>query len=160
MQQTKCWRSQMKLYPVEKSTELLLPILSKATLLHVWNKGTISITKESVLSAQTKNYIIFAVHKEPALIGVVDLLHCSEQNTSKSVLMIESSLADIIEAVQSVESIVTKTGSRKLSILIQTHINGVMDGMKELGYSSEVRLRQHSWVDGKFLSVSEYGKIL
>lgn len=59
-------------------------------------------------------------------------------------------------AISLLESKILSCGIGKVSV--RTQMSAGLEFMKDLGYTAEVRLRQHLWLDGKYMSVTEYGK--
>lgn len=151
----------MILIPFEKAPDLISSLAKRAHVLLCFQKSSFRIDRD-ILKLEDANSGIFGFQKDDGIMfGIADYVqNISHHSMRLHAYFEKATLEDIKEAVRLVQRMAATSGARKMNLVVASEHESLADILRELGFSPEVRMRQHSFVNGSFLSVSEYGCIL
>jgi hypothetical protein len=134
----------MILIPFEKAPDIIASIAKRGHVLLCFQKGSLRVDRDSLKIADA-NSGTFGIQKEDGvMIGVADYSQNISHHTMRMHVFFEKSTLENI----------------KVNLVVASEHESLADVLRELGFSPEIRMRQHSFVSGNFASVSEYGCIL
>jgi len=151
----------MILIPFEKAPDIIASIAKRGHVLLCFQKGSLRVDRDSLKIADA-NSGTFGIQKEDGvMIGVADYSQNISHHTMRIHVFFEkSTLENIKDAVRLLQRMTATSGDLKMNLVVASEHESLADVLRELGFSPEIRMRQHSFVSGNFASVSEYGCIL
>lgn len=151
----------MILVPFEKSPDLIASMAKRGHVLLSAQKGSLRTDKDA-LKLSDNNTPIFGIQEDDGvMIGVVDYSqNLAHQSIRFHAAFEKCTVDDIKKAVRMLQRMAATSGAIKVSLVLMSEHESLADSLRELGFAPEVRMRQHSFVGGQFVSVSEYGCIL
>lgn len=151
----------MMLIPFDKAPDLIASIARRGHALLCAQKGALRIDRDSLKTSGPDSAILGIQKDDGIMIGVVDYVQSVAHQSIRFHAFFEKGTLDDIKAViRMLQRMAAASGALKINLVVASEHDSLADSLRELGFSPEVRMRQHLFVGGTFISVSEYGCVL
>lgn len=151
----------MILVPFEKSPDLIASMAKRGHALLSAQKGSLRSDRDALRASDVTTPIFGIQEDDGIMIGVVDYTqNLAHQSIRFHAAFEKGTVDDIKKAVRMLQRMAATSGAIKINLVVMSDHESLADSLRELGFAPEVRMRQHSLVAGKFISISEYGCIL
>jgi len=151
----------MILVPFEKAPDLIASMAKRGHVLLCAQKGSLRIDRDALKISDTSTPLFGIQEDDGVMIGVVDYAqNIAHQSIRFHAAFEKGTVEDIKKAVRMLQRMAATSGAIKINLVIMSDHESLADSLRELGFAPEVRMRQHSFAGGTFMSISEYGCIL
>lgn len=145
----------------DKAPDLLLTIASRAHILSLHDRSSLRLDRDSMRTCDPDSGIFGFQADDGRVIGVASYVQAVQHGFVRFYTHFETDdRQEIKDALLLLQKLASSSGALKISFIICRENDGIADMAREMGFSPEVKMRQHVYSGGQYLTATEYGCIL